>query len=370
MTGLGSSAQLFNWILQKGFRSILLVTGKQSFDASGASKFCRNLPVRFVRFSDFEANPKLTDASRGVDLARKHNIDLIVAIGGGSVMDMGKLIKALYWGSNHEAIVKGEAPIRISDLSLVCIPTTAGSGSEATQFAVAYIGKNKYSVSDPALLPDKVYLDGKLVMSVSNYQMICNGLDALAQAIESAWAIGSTEKSRAYSVKALRGCLCLLPRVSGRDRSADEVQALLQFAHLAGKAINIAKTTSSHAWSYALTSDYGVPHGHAVWLTLPAVFQVHADANISQVTDPRGISHLRLVMEELTDAFGIRRPQESAAVLKKYMHSLGVSSDMSHFGVNTTQKRLDLAGRANKARMSNNPVTFSRSDILQIFDAT
>ena len=66
---------------------------------------------------------------------------------------------------------------------------------------------------------------------------------------------------------------------------------MMEAANLAGKAINISKTTAAHAWSYAITSNYSVPHVHAVWLTLPRIFEMHATASPEMVTDPRGMKH-------------------------------------------------------------------------------
>ena len=107
---------------------------------------------------------------------------------------------------------------------------------------------------------------------------------------------------------------------------------MMEAANLAGKAINISKTTSAHAWSYAITSHYGVPHGHAVWLTLPRIFEIHATASTKMVTDPRGIEHLSSIMIRLMDVLGIASPKDSESHLKSYLQAINIESEFRKMG--------------------------------------
>ena len=159
-------------------KSILLVTGQASYKSSGAEKVLNSVLKNETveKFSDFSVNPKLEDAERGVAIAIEANIEVIIAVGGGSVIDMAKLIKALYSTPNLATeIAKGEVSMTDPEIPLVVAPTTAGSGSEATHFAVVYIGADKYSLASSLLLPETVILDGKLTASGSSYQKACNG---------------------------------------------------------------------------------------------------------------------------------------------------------------------------------------------------
>ena len=190
-------------------KTVMLVTGKASYaqvvPKASLIRPCKDDTV--VHFSDFDVNPKIEDAERGVALAIEAGVDLIIGVGGGSVMDMAKLIKAFYTApEKSKELAKGELEMTDPGIPWYWYPTTAGSGSEATHFAVVYIGLDKYSLASQLLLPDGVILDGSLIASASPYQMACNGLDALAQAIESAWAAGSTEQSREYSFRAVSLC--------------------------------------------------------------------------------------------------------------------------------------------------------------------
>jgi alcohol dehydrogenase len=351
-------------------KTILLVTGKNSYTSCGAEKVLNNAleNENVHKFFDFDVNPKIEDAQRGVLLAKKAGVDLIIAVGGGSVIDMAKLIKAFYLTPNlSNELARGEVPVSDPKIPLIVAPTTAGSGSEATHFAVVYIGQEKYSLASEILLPEIVILDGKLIATGSSYQKSCNGLDALSQAIESSWAVGSTEISRKFSFEAVRLCFKNIKEFSKDGANESSLQRMLDGANLAGQAINISKTTAAHAWSYGITSKYGLPHGHAVWLTLPAIFQIHASANQHNTSDPRGTEHLNSIMLKLMDLLSIKEPTQASSVLTEFLANINVVSDMANLGLKTKNERYTLSQNVNMQRMSNNPVKLNSNDINNIF---
>lgn len=351
-------------------KNILLVTGKDSYIACGAKSILDNAlkNEKVLKFSDFDINPKIEDAKRGVLLAREANVNLIIAVGGGSVIDMAKLIKAFYASPNSSnELAKGKIPVSDPKIPLIVAPTTAGSGSESTHFAVVYIGRDKYSLASRILLPETIILDGKLIATGSSYQKACNGLDALSQAIESSWAVGSTKISRKLSFQAVTLCLKYLKKFIDKDADETSLQGMLNGANLAGQAINISKTTAAHAWSYGITSKYGLPHGHAVWLTLPAIFQIHANANKVNTSDPRGTEHLNDIMLNLMNLLSIHKPNQAKEVLCELLASIKVESDMTNIGLENMIDRSILSENVNMQRMCNNPVDLDTNDISKIF---
>lgn len=352
-------------------KKILLVTGKDSFAKCGAKTIFEKIlkDQNTIQFSNFFVNPKLHDAIRGAKLAREKKIDIIIGIGGGSVIDMAKLIKALYLSKDNEIdLIRGN--LRLSDpkIPLIAIPTTAGSGSEATHFAVVYIGEEKYSLASEYLQPNAVVLDGKLVITASRYQKSCSALDAMAQAIESLWAVGSTEESRQFSLTALKLGWQILPDFISDNCSPEITQKMLLASNFAGKAINISKTTSAHAWSYALTSKLNIPHGHAVWLTLPQIFEIHAHANESQVIDKRGLEHLQHIIETLSNILKLTHTENYAHQLLSFLQSIEIESDMARLGANTHSIRSLICNLVNLERMQNNPVNLNifKKDIFHL----
>jgi len=280
----------------------LLVCRPASFEQSGAREWLTDiLGTRPPVFAAFSSNPKIEEVEQGVRRFRATGAKAIIAVGGGSILDMAKLVN--YFGSRELSLdeylanpTARSGPLR----PLLAIPTTAGSGSEATRFAVVYRGLAKYSVSDPAIRPGHVLLVPEFTASASPYQTACSGMDALAQGIESHWAVEATAASRGYAREAIRLALTHLPAAVDhptlRDRSA-----MLEAAHLAGKAIDISKTTGAHAFSYILTSTFGLPHGHAVGLLLPAFVRLHHQAGI----ELNGIDDHRL--RDLMRAIGLDR---------------------------------------------------------------
>ena len=345
-------------------KRIFLVRGRQSFETSGAKQVCEQLlqSQQVVQFMDFEVNPKIQDAIKGAELAKENAIDVILSIGGGSVLDTAKLIKAFYLASGNEvALVKGQEQVVDPSIPIIAVPTTAGSGSEATHFAVVYIDSDKYSLASECLLPDAVVLDGSLVQSGSKYLKICNALDAMAQAIESFWAVGATAQSREFALCGLELGWKIFPEFISEQCPDAIAQQMIEAANQAGKAINVSKTTAAHAWSYAFTSLKGIPHGHAVWLTLPMIFEQHYVR--SRDSDPE----FRLKMDQLCQVLDLDQMVEKSSQLRKYLSGFGILYDFADLKTDVSERRY-LSSSVNIERMKNNPVSFDDEEINQIFE--
>jgi len=349
--------------------SIFMIAGKQSYEASGAAIFFSPLLAdkRVVRFSDFSANPNVDELRRALCVFKESGTGLIISVGGGSAIDIGKLINYFATkGVDIESYLHGQRGADALFFPHLAVPTTAGSGSEATHFAVLYDGFKKISVVDKQLVPSHVWLNPVFTYSLSLYQTACTGFDALAQAIESHWAVGSTVESRQDSAKALRLCLCHLEGAV-LTPTPEHRAGMLKAAHLAGRAINVSKTTAAHAMSYALTAHYGLPHGHAVAMTLPAVFEANAAATEADVNDLRGVGHVRAVMHELCMLLGVDSPKKAAQRLQEIMASIGLSVGwLSEHGFNPMEAREFIIQEVNEERLSNNPRRLDRNLIVKI----
>lgn len=188
----------------------------------------------------------------------------IIGMGGGKTLDIAKLLSLdLHRTEVTDAIATGRLALP-RRLSLTCIPTTCGSGSEATHFAVCYADGNKHSIAHASLLPDHVVLAPDLVMSQSDRQTKIGALDALCQGIESMFSKAATEHSIAYSEQAISHVFEGLQKSYMGSLTRDDYAKLQQGAYAAGQAINITKTNVPHALSYHLTSCHHIPHGPAV----------------------------------------------------------------------------------------------------------
>jgi alcohol dehydrogenase class IV len=361
-TGPGNIQQLHSIIKKLDAKRILIVSGKQSYELSGAKEKLKDIldVTENLRYFDFEENPKFRDALKGKKIIKDFNPDLIVAIGGGSVMDIAKLLSILPDEEvEAEKMIRGEIKVTDKLAPMIAIPTTSGSGSEATHFAVVYINDVKYSLAADLLIPEYVILDPELTYSVSSYQTAVSGMDALCQGIESYWAKDATDESRSYASEAIP---LIFKSIEKAVNSPDPESrlAMSKGSNLAGKAINISKTTAPHALSYAFTTYHGIPHGHAVALTLGEFF-VFKSEKAFESSD----NELKVRMAELFELFGCENAFSSRNRFRQIMASIGLNTTLSEM-TNTKVDIHQLADTVNSERLANHPVIVSKQNIRRI----
>ncbi len=351
-------------------KKILLLTGKKSYSTSDAKTklepFLRSLKV--TRFSDFEVNPKIEDVYAGVSLALKKNPDLIIAIGGGTVIDMAKLINILSSQKEHSFIniIKNSSLINNKGLSpLVAIPTTSGTGSEATHFAVVYVEKSKYSLAHKFMLPDYVIVDSSLANKMPKNIAASTAIDALSQAIESYWSVGSTTESQQYAWQSIEIILASIEKAV-IEKDADAIDSMSLAANLSGKAINISKTTAAHAISYPISTYFNVPHGHAVGLLLGCFFEINSDFELHGINDYRGSSYLTNTMLQLLKLFGASDPLDCKSLWYKMMNDIGLETNMSKLGICSSDDIDLILDNVNLERLNNNPVVVNEETLKNI----
>jgi len=349
-------------------KNILIVCGKKSFVDSGASEKLVGLENYFnvFFFDNFSKNPTIKDIRNGVKIFKSKNISFIIAVGGGSAIDTAKLIRA--FGVLNKEIsssdIESKKYFTKSKVPLVAIPTTFGSGSESTHFAVIYIDNRKFSVNSQYLLPDFYVLDADLCLSLpKNIASSCS-IDALSQAIESFWSVKSNSESQYYAKKAIE---IILENIEEAYRgNKKSIHLMLQASNLSGKAINISTTTAPHALSYPLTIFHGIQHGHAVALTLGSFFKINYDCKEENLNDPRGCSYVRDVLNKIIRLLGCKDATECAKFWDKLMHNLGLESKLANLGIN--EDSIDnLISYINLERLSNNPVKLDKNQIRDIY---
>lgn len=343
-------------------KKVFLVTGKKSYTTSGAKEIIETLEeiFEFVRFKDFENNPNIVDVEKGVQLFKENDCDCILAIGGGSSIDMAKLIK-FFTPKSKPFIGKFNNQLEENEnIPLAAMPTTAGTGSEATHFAVIYVGFDKYSISDKLLLPNHIAIISKLHFSQTQYQKSVSGLDAFSQAIESFWSVNSTPESREYSLQALKLIIPSLPKIVSEAENIEAHKNMAVGAYLAGKAINIAKTTAPHAFSYYLTKRFNLPHGHAVAIFLPSFINYNFYLNTKQYSD-----HKCGDLVDLLNKLLLKNSQNSLSKrIELFILSLGVEIDVQELSISKEEIVLALKS-GNAERLKNNPREFNFNDFIK-----
>lgn len=318
-------------------KKVFLVCGN-SFDAMPFADSVKKMDI--VRFGDFTPNhPNSGEIARGVEAFSGSGCDCILAVGGGSAVDTAKCIK-LYSKSRCE---------------LTAVPTTAGTGSENTRFAVMYIDNVKQSITDDSILPDNVVYVPETLATLSPYMKKASLLDAVCHAVESSWSKRATDESREYSAEALD---LILPNVSRfLENDSGVYEKMLAGAGLAGKAINITTTTAAHAMCYKLSEIYSLQHGHAAGLCLSAVWPYLAEKNTSE-----GLSSW---LEQLELIFEKYYPGGKTGPGSGYMEFLGaLGFENPVFRKEDTEV---LAESVNPERLGNFPVAITKDEIKELY---
>lgn len=369
--GLGSIACLREVLAECGSRRIFLITGKRSYSACGAqaclAKLLKGYEVH--QFYEFAVNPKIEDIDRGIDVFTAAQYDTVIAVGGGSVIDMAKMINFL---SAYPLTLGGyEIKTRASGATvrpLIAIPTTSGSGSEATHFAVVYVGKRKHSIADKRMLAQVAIVDANLTMSMPKYTTAVSGLDALSQAVESYWSIHSTSESKQFASDAIKLTVANI-RAVVKNPTADSRLKMAEAAHLAGKAINITKTTAAHSISYPLTSYFGISHGHAVALTLSSLLVFNANVTNEDVLDKRGARYVRETIGEICKFLDASSVDDAREKIDDLIREISLQTRLSMLGLRKKEDIETVVDEGfNVERVKNNPRKVTRQALRKILE--
>ena len=314
-----------------GGKHALLVTDKGIVAAghpARAAGFIEAAGLQVTIYDEVHENPTTGDVYRCVEVARAAGIDLIIGLGGGSSMDTAKGCNFIltnggemkdYWG-----VGKATKPM----LPLIAIPTTAGTGSECQSFALISDEQThqKMACGDPKAAAKVAILDPLLTVSQPPRVTAVTGIDAIAHAIESAVTKKRTPISAVYSREAFRLCYEGFERVL-RDPLDLEARGLMQLgAAFAGTAIENSMLGAAHSAANPLTAHFGVVHGQAVGLMLPAIVAFNS-------RDP--LAHERYL--ELSAAADLGPIEEFIAELEMLLDVAKLREGLSKYGIDAKQ---------------------------------
>lgn len=319
-----------------------------------------HLPRTATVFSNYQPNPLYENVQDGVKLFREESCDAIIAVGGGSAMDVAKCIK-LYGnlpgdGENGVWLSSKYVP---NDIPFLAMPTTAGTGSEATRYAVIYYDGKKQSVTSESFIPDTVLMDPNTLATLPPYQKKATMCDALCHAIESFWSVNSTDESKEYSRAAIKG---VIKNMDGYIANTEEGRAgMLRAANTAGKAINITQTTAGHAMCYKITSLFGSAHGHAAILCDRVLFPWMVE-NTDKCIDPRGEEYLKETLDEIGQAMGCGNAKAGAEKLKNIFEKLELEIPAA-----SEAQFEELKTSVNPVRLKNHPIQLTVETIDALY---
>ncbi len=311
----------------------------------------RNHPFLFSStvFSSFHTKPDFSDAVSGSDTYSKSSCDGLVSIGGCSSIDTAKAIKACLNTVSKEDIMQNRFFVK-KQIPHIAVPGTAGTGSEATQFAEICMDGIKVSLDHEMLRPDGAVLDSALLDFLPEYHKSTSALCALAHGVESYWSSSYNDDCRVHAYLAIIGILDNMNAyLKGNPHAADEI---LDASYQSGKAIQMKKTTAVSEIAGVLACRSGISYGHACMLTITVLWEMMAERE-----------ELMDVLSDLSLKMRLGSLQMAPRLLKGIMYDLELPIPQLPDGIALDE----LADTVNMQKLNHHPVRITREDIKEIY---
>lgn len=320
-----------------------------------------SIGISRVNFSEFTPNPLYEQVKKGIELFNAEDCKAIVAVGGGSTIDVAKCIK-LYCNMNQNDVYMRQE-YKDTGIPLVVIPTTAGTGSESTIHAVIYWEGKKQSISHSSILPDVAILDSSVLKTLPLYQKKSTMMDALCQGIESWWSVNSNDESKEYSRKTVELVTNNWEKYifENDDKAAANIMLA---ANYSGRAICITQTTAAHAMSYKITSLYNFAHGHAVAVCLPEVW-TYMLSHPDYCVDSRGSKYVQTIFTDIALAMGVDNEKQAIGKFHAMMEKIELKNPRS---INRKEELIALTGSVNPVRLKNNPINLTEQTLKYLYE--
>ena len=361
---VNSLADIEKFTNDKSFKKIFILSGKKSFVTSGAENFFKKIiKDKDIKFFYKESEiPVLDELIKIIKEIRNFKPDLLLAVGGGTVIDYAKIANVIDLRDDlAKLIVSYSYPFKKKYTNLVVIPTTAGSGAEITSNAVIYVNKIKHSFESELLIPNQYFLIPEFLISAPNKIKASAGFDAIAQALESLISKKSNNQSIDYASKSLKistnSYISFLNNPNMKNATEMSIAS-----NLAGKAISISKTTAPHATSYPFTSLFNISHGHAVSLFFEKFFKFNYD-NIDKSETSFDLKKRFDLIFDIFDVSNINNFNSKISLLKK---KANLEDDLIKLNIDIERSSKNIIEGINLLRLGNNPIKIGEDDIYKI----
>ena len=314
--------------------------------------------IPYEVFSETEADPSIETAERIARLCQEKNAGLIIAFGGGSPMDAAKAASVLAVYGQDLRDYEGGGKVPGAVLPIIAIPTTAGTGSEATSFAVITDPerKTKMTITSSYIIPEAVILDPEFLAMVPEKTAAYCGMDALIHALESYLSKAADPISLAFSKEAL-SLIGKSIEAYVKDRT-DKKAALnmLVGSYLAGRAFNRARLGNVHALSHPLSAYFHLPHGMANAILLPAVLEFNEESRYQE-------------LEQLIFSVPVFTYLPGALVnrIRRLNRDLNIPSSLEEAGVNPAYYKLMARDAMKSGNVLVNPRETALEDLIEIY---
>lgn len=338
---------------------LILVWDKSVLEQKGIQKLQEEFPNTLVEECSV-SNPEIEDLFGLYQKFYRKKVDLIIAVGGGSVMDLGKSLCMIHDEEIESAEelrnIIAEKRYRKSSLQWIGVPTTSGTGSEVTCWATVWDMENlkKSSIETTENYAYAAFADSRLTENLPIKLAVSSALDAACHAAESYWAKSTNSISQMYALKAIHLIFSALPALVERRDPILTSEILSRASLVAGLAFSNTHTTACHSISYPLTMLFRIPHGVAVALLLGGVFKL----NQSKIEE----------LPELLESFGVKSVDDIQPLMEGFLTAAGFEIRLSKWGA--TDATLEEAAEKSmtKGRADNNPVPLDKETVLKILN--
>lgn len=298
ITGPGSVKELPALVKSKGISNVLVVTGKRHTKLNLLADLFEQLDAQNIKYTVFDSvqpNPSIENIEEARRLYLKNGCEGIIAFGGGSPIDCAKVAGARVTNPNLTvAQMRGELKIRHKLPPFFAVPTTAGTGTEATLAAVVtnLQTHEKYAVNDPKLRPKYAVLDPELTAGLPADITAATGMDALTHAVEAYIGLSGTKSTDEYAEKAIKLIFENLEAAYNDGQNLEARENMLVASYYAGMAFTRAYVGYVHAVAHNLGGIYGTPHGLANAVILPHMLEYYGDTAYAKLAKLAEVANL------------------------------------------------------------------------------
>ncbi len=320
-------------------------------------------------FGEVKPDPPIELIAQGLDFLLKADADVVVALGGGSSIDAAKAV-----------ILMAKRSGKKQNIKLVAIPTTSGTGSEVTQFAVVTDKQAgvKYPLVDAELQPDVAILDPEFVKTAPPSVTADTGFDVITHALEAYISTEANEFSDALAEKALELAFEYLPIAYADGNDLEAREKMHKASCLAGMSFNIVSLGVNHGIAHALGAKFHIPHGRANAMLLPHVMRFNADLS-DDFDKTLTYSTAALKLAKISKLIGLRSTNTRFAVvalcehIKSMERICGIPATLKDAGVSESdylaQKDSIINSALNDACTVTNPVKMTREGVIKILSS-
>ncbi len=366
--GPGSIDSLKEVVADFNARNVLIISDK---GVAGAGLIAR--PQALVEeagasvsiIDDTPPEPSVEQVESILAAAQGTAWDLVIGIGGGSAMDVAKIVAVMLNNDVKLRDLLNKAPIPRRGIPTVMVPTTAGTGSEATPNSIILVPEDelKVGIVSPKLMPDCVILDPQMTLGLPPAITASTGMDALCHAIECYTSKKGNPFSEMIALKAIRLISRSIREAFKNGKNLDARHDMLLGAFYGGMCIATSSTTAVHALAYPLGGKYRIAHGISNAILLPYVMQFNAvgnEAKFRDIAEAMGIDIARLSDAEATQAF--------IAALFAFNHDLEIPADLKRWNITEADLETLVEGAAKVTRLlDNNPRPMNKDDIRAVY---